>query len=260
MVIGIEKVVSFATFSFNVFRIAPLWFSRCSVSCTCDGADWRPAAAAAAFLQLLLLCLCSWCCCSLQLMLSCFCRYWCTVEAAVLLLLLLCSWCAVAVASAVADARTFFQDTGNDLHVWCVDSLPSNTRHWTNIGSLLGRRRRRRANIEPTLVQCLVLYIDNKKNVADELLTKRWADVTRRWTITFRVDSTQSVTDNSSTTSSTREIVSTLLCHFQLQTDALWNVKHELCATRHVVGDYFKDRLLRGSRPCQREDLRHLIE
>ena len=33
---------------------------------------------------------------------------------------------------------------------------PENTRHWTNVGLMLGRRRRRRSNIDPTLVQCLV--------------------------------------------------------------------------------------------------------
>ena len=36
-----------------------------------------------------------------------------------------------------------------------VRCTPANTRHWTNVGSMLGRRRRRRANIDPTLVQCL---------------------------------------------------------------------------------------------------------
>ena len=34
--------------------------------------------------------------------------------------------------------------------------IPAKTRHWTNVGSMLGRRRRRRANIEPTFGQCLV--------------------------------------------------------------------------------------------------------
>ena len=34
--------------------------------------------------------------------------------------------------------------------------LPSNTRHWTNVGSMLVRRLRRRPNIDPTLVRCLV--------------------------------------------------------------------------------------------------------
>ena len=33
---------------------------------------------------------------------------------------------------------------------------PANTRHWTNVGSLFGQRRRRWTNIEPTMVQCLV--------------------------------------------------------------------------------------------------------
>ena len=39
----------------------------------------------------------------------------------------------------------------------CIRSnSTANTRHWTNVGSMLGRRRRRRANIDPTLVQSLV--------------------------------------------------------------------------------------------------------
>ena len=36
------------------------------------------------------------------------------------------------------------------------NSILANTRHWTNIGLILGQRRRRRANIEPTLDQCPV--------------------------------------------------------------------------------------------------------
>ena len=32
---------------------------------------------------------------------------------------------------------------------------PENTRHWSNAGLMLGRRRRRWANMNPTLVQCL---------------------------------------------------------------------------------------------------------
>ena len=38
----------------------------------------------------------------------------------------------------------------------CAYSIPANTRHWTNVGLMLARRLRRRANINPTLVQCLV--------------------------------------------------------------------------------------------------------
>ena len=37
-----------------------------------------------------------------------------------------------------------------------ADSTSANPRHWTNVGSMLGRRRRRRANIDSKLVQCLV--------------------------------------------------------------------------------------------------------
>ena len=33
---------------------------------------------------------------------------------------------------------------------------PANTRRWTNVGLMLGQRRRRWANINTTLVQCLV--------------------------------------------------------------------------------------------------------
>ena len=35
--------------------------------------------------------------------------------------------------------------------------IPGNTRHWTNVGLMLGQRRRRWANIKLTLVQCLAL-------------------------------------------------------------------------------------------------------
>ena len=34
-----------------------------------------------------------------------------------------------------------------------IDDFPANTRHLTKVDSMLGRRRRRRANIEPTLVK-----------------------------------------------------------------------------------------------------------
>ena len=34
--------------------------------------------------------------------------------------------------------------------------FPVNTRHWSNVGWMLGQRRRRWSNINPTLVQCLV--------------------------------------------------------------------------------------------------------
>ena len=34
--------------------------------------------------------------------------------------------------------------------------VPANTKHWTNVVSMLGRRLRRRPNIEPTVVHCLV--------------------------------------------------------------------------------------------------------
>ena len=38
----------------------------------------------------------------------------------------------------------------------CQDSArPANTRHWTNVELMLGQRRRRWANIRPTLDQCL---------------------------------------------------------------------------------------------------------
>ena len=45
---------------------------------------------------------------------------------------------------------------GIDLGRQNLTSNPANTRHSTNVGSKLGRRRRRRANIDPTLFQCLV--------------------------------------------------------------------------------------------------------
>ena len=37
-----------------------------------------------------------------------------------------------------------------------LDGSPENTRHCTNVGTMLARRLRRRPNIETTLVQCLV--------------------------------------------------------------------------------------------------------
>ena len=43
-------------------------------------------------------------------------------------------------------------------------NYPANTRHWTNVGSMLACRLRRQPNIEPTLVLCLVL--------ADNLICK----------------------------------------------------------------------------------------
>ena len=46
----------------------------------------------------------------------------------------------------------------------CDDqSEPANTRRWTNVGLMLGQRRRRWANIKPTLVQRLVLAGEYKK-------------------------------------------------------------------------------------------------
>ena len=44
----------------------------------------------------------------------------------------------------------------------CIDSgqgTPANTRHLTHAGSMLGRRLRRRHNIESSLVQCLKLAV-----------------------------------------------------------------------------------------------------
>ena len=46
------------------------------------------------------------------------------------------------------------------LKGWDVPQyVPANTRHWANVGWMLGRRRRRRANIEPPMVKCLVLAV-----------------------------------------------------------------------------------------------------
>ena len=39
---------------------------------------------------------------------------------------------------------------------WTHDAAPANTIRWPNVGSKLGRRRRRWANIEPTLGQRIV--------------------------------------------------------------------------------------------------------
>ena len=42
--------------------------------------------------------------------------------------------------------------------------FPANTRRWANVWSMLGRRRRRRANIDPALAQCLV-FAGNTRNI-----------------------------------------------------------------------------------------------
>ena len=39
---------------------------------------------------------------------------------------------------------------------WHKEQFLTNTRHWANVVSMLARRLRRRPNINPTLVQCLV--------------------------------------------------------------------------------------------------------
>ena len=49
-------------------------------------------------------------------------------------------------------------------------------RYWTNVGSILGRRRRRRANIEPALVQCLV-------SLYSVSLSQRWLNGYKRWPV-----------------------------------------------------------------------------
>ena len=41
--------------------------------------------------------------------------------------------------------------------VTLVQARREGPRHWTKAGSMLGRRHRRRASFEPTLVQCLAL-------------------------------------------------------------------------------------------------------
>ena len=41
------------------------------------------------------------------------------------------------------------------IHHW-MNVFPANTRHWTNVGSMLVHRLRRYSNITPKLVQCLL--------------------------------------------------------------------------------------------------------
>ena len=41
-----------------------------------------------------------------------------------------------------------------EIAQWCIN--PANTTHWNNVGLMLGQRRRRWANIKPTLFQCVV--------------------------------------------------------------------------------------------------------
>ena len=50
--------------------------------------------------------------------------------------------------------NTWIQYAILQCHVW--HQTPANTRHWTNVWSMFSRRRKRRANIDPILVQCLV--------------------------------------------------------------------------------------------------------
>ena len=37
-------------------------------------------------------------------------------------------------------------------------AIPADTRHWATVGSILDQRRRRWANIDPTVAQCFVLF------------------------------------------------------------------------------------------------------
>ena len=71
----------------------------------------------------------------------------------------------------------------------CVSALPAHTRHWINGGSMLARRLRRRPNIDPTLIQCLVLaglcvsgcvvhvVTYDARRPAQPANTKRWPNV-----------------------------------------------------------------------------------
>ena len=55
---------------------------------------------------------------------------------------------------------------------------PANTRNWTNVGSMLGRCRRRRASIDTTLVQCFVFVGQCWINDADggPTLKQHWVN------------------------------------------------------------------------------------
>ena len=54
---------------------------------------------------------------------------------------------------------------------WQGECTPANTRHWTNVGLMLAHRLRRRPNINPTLVQCLVLAEHQLTHETFELIT-----------------------------------------------------------------------------------------
>ena len=65
-------------------------------------------------------------------------------------------------------------------------SLPANTIHWPNAGLMLGRRRRRRASINPSLGRCIVLAGLTQGVTFQE--SKRWTNAVlllaqrrRRW-------------------------------------------------------------------------------
>ena len=49
--------------------------------------------------------------------------------------------------------------SASQSHINDSNGTSANKRHWASAGSMLGRRRRRRANIEPTLVQCRMSHV-----------------------------------------------------------------------------------------------------
>ena len=54
------------------------------------------------------------------------------------------------------DNSSLKMQTSPKRDYFAVSVQTAITRHWTNVGSMLARRLQRRANITPTLVQCLV--------------------------------------------------------------------------------------------------------
>ena len=62
---------------------------------------------------------------------------------------------------------------------WCKQN-PANTRHWPNVGLMLGQRRRRWNNISPTLSQHLVFVWKICPNIFSLVGQRRWV-MRQRW-------------------------------------------------------------------------------
>ena len=78
------------------------------------------------------------------------------------------------------------------IHDWYISAKLANTIHWSNVGLMLAHRLRRRTNIKPTLVQCIVLtwkqqgYIPVILWVTDRECIARSTPLSRRFHQIFR--------------------------------------------------------------------------